>query len=1520
MDISGDNIVIYVDYVDEFEECMDNQKKVLKLFDYIRQVCSLRQQLIRNIKDQEWTLFFDELPIDPKRIHVWKGTEEEGHEGVLLEVEKPEFTACPDMPFDLVGWVRTPDWRNFETVDIEVREERMRKDPRLGEITERFVDSGVRIAAFEDWKRRRTLWRAGEMVKSRTQALFMSLYELYDRCRQEPEQLELMVGDGMFYSGLDATVNHPMVLKRVRLHYDKKGTMQLLDTDYPTELYGDMFQDMPGVEGDGIRNFSVQLDEADLHPLDKELIPFLQEAAPALTPNCRFAEKRFDILPTDWYLVYPRQVMFLRRHNAGLERAIADMMAYVDKHGDVPTALLEIVDPDYGKAPSESLSVSLEDIRGEAEDILLTKQANAEQLAIARKIEKAPAVVVQGPPGTGKTHTIANLLGHFLAQGQRVLVTSATSKALAVLKEKLPTGIQDLCVSLLEDSRKDMEHSVSGICERLSRCSAEDMYQEAETLRSERHELLTQLGELRTRQENIQRMEARRDYFLLDGKAWSLSRMAAFLHGHEDLAGVIPGEIEPGASLPLSEAEFLELYASNAVFDARLLAELSEDLPDRSKLLTPAEASVALGQAIVRQREKEELLAILPEVSLDGEGHVLRKGRRVAEELSDDMLRETNALYQTIDFSRLKQEWAREAVLAGQQGGAHREVWEILGRDIRKVQQLKQQSMTRFFGREFDYRLDLPLDKDLIQLLSELAEAFDADGHLSLWNRLRHSDWKRVQQGFCIDGKPLSSRSDCQLAMQYAALHQAREVVRREWSQLLVPYGMISYEELAQNEDDIDDLISARWQEVQELLDWYPQVWNELMLRWRRAGILVEVVYDGAGYLTPHQKLEEQLSWLENDFPRWQRLLQLCQDGGMTEDPLDDTRAAVAAADGTVARLFERSLVEGDDALYAQAYERLAADEALAERYLRRQQLLARLELAAPLWAQYIRQQADGFDGAVPPENLPDAWLYLQFKQELDAVPQDDMRELSEEIHDMTVRLHQTTTELAEKLSWYHLLKDVSGSSLQSSLIGWSKAVAKIGRGKGKYAARHIREARQCMLEAQTAVPAWIMPLSRVWQNLKPESEKFDIILIDEASQADITALPLLYFGKKVIIVGDDKQVSPSAIGVTAEDITRLQTASIQGVIKHASLYTMDTSLYDIAQMNFEARMLTEHFRCVPEIIGYSNQLAYDGRIRPLRESGSSPLLPLVDSKVDGWREGTQKRNRREAEEIVAVFAACLEQPEYQGKNFGAISMLGDEQAKVIRELAVQKLGITVLEDRQFLCGNPARFQGDERDIIFLSLVDSCEEGSSMRLLSEGHNGSTSKRYNVAVSRARDQLWIFHSMETDDLKPGDIRRGLLEYAKNPVTGIAAHEHEEESSLETAVYRELIHHGYHVERHFAAGAYAIDMVVLCQGRKVAIDCDGEHWVNSIQQAAEERCKQAVLERLGWIFLRIRGSHWYRNPEETFRRLMAELARHGIEPEESENGHQPAGEQRASVLAKVRQRAEEILVQWHTEADS
>ena len=73
------------------------------------------------------------------------------------------------------------------------------------------------------------------------------------------------------------------------------------------------------------------------------------------------------------------------------------------------------------------------------------------------------------------------------------------------------------------------------------------------------------------------------------------------------------------------------------------------------------------------------------------------------------------------------------------------------------------------------------------------------------------------------------------------------------------------------------------------------------------------------------------------------------------------------------------------------------------------------------------------------------------------------------------------------------------------------------------------------MAVCQKAVPAWIMPINKVIDTLNPAENKFDIIIIDEASQSDISSLVLLYMAKKVIIVGDEKQVSPLDIGINVE-------------------------------------------------------------------------------------------------------------------------------------------------------------------------------------------------------------------------------------------------------------------------------------------------------------------------------------------------------------------------------------------------
>src|SRR5206468_3550705 len=115
---------------------------------------------------------------------------------------------------------------------------------------------------------------------------------------------------------------------------------------------------------------------------------------------------------------------------------------------------------------------------------------------IAQRLEQHGAVLVQGPPGTGKTHSIANLVGHLLAHGKSVLVTSHTTKALRVLRSQVVEELRPLCVSML-DSNADgpdlLKSSVEGIVERLSRWNASQLQQQADELDRERKELLAKL-------------------------------------------------------------------------------------------------------------------------------------------------------------------------------------------------------------------------------------------------------------------------------------------------------------------------------------------------------------------------------------------------------------------------------------------------------------------------------------------------------------------------------------------------------------------------------------------------------------------------------------------------------------------------------------------------------------------------------------------------------------------------------------------------------------------------------------------------------------------------------------------------------------------------------------------------------------------------------------------------------------------------------------------------------------------
>jgi superfamily I DNA and/or RNA helicase len=83
------------------------------------------------------------------------------------------------------------------------------------------------------------------------------------------------------------------------------------------------------------------------------------------------------------------------------------------------------------------------------------------------------------------------------------------------------------------------------------------------------------------------------------------------------------------------------------------------------------------------------------------------------------------------------------------------------------------------------------------------------------------------------------------------------------------------------------------------------------------------------------------------------------------------------------------------------------------------------------------------------------------------------------------------------------------------------------------------RESRGLLKKCKDSVPVWIMPLSKVYESFDFKGNDFDVLILDEASQSDITAIIALGIAKEVIIVGDKEQVTPQGIG---QDLTQIQS------------------------------------------------------------------------------------------------------------------------------------------------------------------------------------------------------------------------------------------------------------------------------------------------------------------------------------------------------------------------------------------
>ncbi len=597
---------------------------------------------------------------------------------------------------------------------------------------------------------------------------------------------------------------------------------------------------------------------------------------------------------------------------------------------------------------------------------------------------------------------------------------------------------------------------------------------------------------------------------------------------------------------------------------------------------------------------------------------------------------------------------------------------------------------------------------------------------------------------------------------------------------------------------------------------------------------------------------------------------------------------------------------------YSETLKKLEVLAGKEELYRKHKNLLKNIKAVANLWADELEKGL--FNEKV--ENIYNTWRYKQISQTLKELIEKPYESLQEDILEKSEELNKLTAELVTKKTWYNIIKfldEKDNLAISQALRGWKQTIQKIGKGTGKNTTLYKKQAKEKMLLCQKVVPAWIMPLNKVFDTLNPVENKFDIVIIDEASQSDISSLILLYMAKKIIVVGDDKQVSPSDVGVNMDKINMFRKKYIKGKIANDDLYGIRASLYSIVSTTFQPISLREHFRSVPEIIGYNNKTSYDNQILPLRDTSSSILKPaIVEYKVDGKRDEKNKVNKMEAETIVSLIEACLDTEEYKNSTFGVISLLGDEQANLIQNLIVKRISAVDIEKHKILCGNSASFQGDERDVMFISLVDSSEENKALRLVGEGIDGATRKRYNVAISRAKDQLWVVHSIDKSSLKEGDLRKELFEYidsVKENVFEKTLNENLIISDFENEVVKHLLEKNYTVKQQWKVGSYNIDIVAIYGDKKVAIECDGKTSNYTETETITNLKEQEVLERCGWEFIRVRASQYFRNPNKAIKELIIQLDDKGIYPNNKEiysNGD--------SLLNSIKSKALELMEKY------
>jgi very-short-patch-repair endonuclease len=1406
---------------------------------------------------------------------------------IWLRVPRLHEIAPPQPDETLTSWIslpkvptKLPDLRS----QIEIyngkqllRVEQIEDHPEVTELFSWYVENQWRPWAAAETPRRQTIKRYNEM------------FSLQQTIATEGSETQIELVWGLGYAawkkeGSGPALKHPLLTQSCEITLNEKNfdlEVRPREIDPRIELDTYTALELPGVRQlEAFWKSALENGASRPNPFEASTFEGVLKAAVGhLDPTGAYVVLTDDPtppVPGDKLKITNTWVLFARRRSSGI---FLEDIARLKKNVEAATVLPAVVCDFVQRGLDKIVEPVLQTYRGlssseghsEASELYFPMAYNDEQVSIVQKLQFGNGVVVQGPPGTGKTHTIANIISHYLAQGLRVLVTSKGESALNEVIGKLPERIRPLCVGLLSnenDGMKRFEHSIQTIASNVSGMNAARASSEIASLQEKLNQLHAKISNVDRQVSKYAALHMRN--YTFQGREVTPEEMAKLVISQVDEHQWMEDDLPESDALPFNETDISLLrqarikvgqdlpYLNTSVPPTddfpgwAVLSELHRDL-SRSKSI---DADIAFGAVMPLKDSTFETFEAARSLMF-----FLDRRQALQKKLSQSNNPVLEAIAKHLGDMR-----ADDPLLASLLQACS---------DVRDLEARRKDLLTK--------AISVPQDAEANGDFLE-AVARQRAGKSAFPLPFGKGEARKLISTVTVLGSAPTGAADWDLVHEVLAWRSDAKKNVSKWNSVASEFGIepqtgaldVACRAMTQLQEFIQDIHALAFDYDAKLRDETEKIFGTRSAEnlWDKGEAAVGLIRDSL-----HAHVDKgRLSYAMNRVG--EVVGKLDGRNGRIVDELRTFLTEVLGKEGQEDAVLHRSWL----ALQAE----LARVNSLRPSLTEIERVAAFIEAAgAKKWAARMRTEAAETDNdPVIPPAWRDAWNWrraVMFLEKIDG--HQKLRELFAERKMLTTILARTYQDLVAEKTWLGVYNN-SPNAIRQALQAYLNSIQAMGAGTGVRAVRHRRSAREAMKLAYKAVPCWVLPEWRISETLPPELGLFDLVIIDEASQSDIWALPALLRGKKLLVVGDHKQVSPSAIGVAEEKIKELRDRFLTNQ-PFGSEMTPDKSIYDLARVVFAGSsvMLQEHFRCVPAIIEYSNREFYQNDIKPLRLPKGNERLdpPLIDVFVKGgFRQ--MDVNAAEAKAIVDEIEVILADPELQGRSIGVVTLLGTAQAAHIHKLVGERISPVDVVARQIAVGPPPVFQGRERDIMLVSMVlGPNERGAANR-------ADMKQRYNVAMSRARDRMYLFRSVERNAFEEGTLNGNLIRHFQEPFRVDARSTQllrdRCESGFEFAMFDELIGLGYRVEPQVRCGAFKIDFVVEGrEGRRLAIECDGDRF-HGPGQWSDDMARQRVLERAGWTFWRCFASSWARRREEVVGDLRQTLEGLGIEPLGSE----------------------------------